>query len=201
MWDCSIAMNKTACGLVLGVLMSGWGVETAMADWKDVLTGPFRGVQYSGARRYVRPIAPQTAPAQPPPAGVVSPTPPPVPGAAAAPAAPAAPTAAADKKKAEAAAVLKRTIEFQTKRAEQGSVTAQYDLGKRYLTGDGLEKSLPQARKWFEAAAKQGHVGAAAKLEEVKKLEAATPAPTRPAAPKNPTEPAAAPAPQAAPAQ
>jgi len=99
----------------------------------------------------------------------VSPTPPPLPGAAPA----ARPEKTAEKKKTEQDAVVKRTIEFQTKRAEQGSATAQFDLGKRYLTGDGLEQNLPAARKWFEAAAKQGHAGAATKLEEVKKLEAA----------------------------
>ncbi|NMD20841.1 MAG: SEL1-like repeat protein, partial [Verrucomicrobia bacterium] len=71
------------------------------------------------------------------------------------------------------AETLKRTIEFQKKRAEQGSAVAQFDLGKRYLTGDGLEKNLQEARKWFEAAAKQGHAGAAARIEEVGKLEAA----------------------------
>jgi TPR repeat protein len=84
----------------------------------------------------------------------------------------AVPAANSEKAKAEKDAVVKRTIEFQTKRAEEGSTTAQFDLAKRYMTGDGLEKNLAEARRWFEAAAKQGHPGAAARLEEVKKLEA-----------------------------
>lgn len=156
--------------------------ETAVAGWRDVLPGrASRHVQYFGARRYTQKIAPQTqppprpatapaAPTKPPPANpaAVSPVPPPLPGAA--------PATDSEKAKEEKDAVLKRTIEFQKKRAEAGSASAQYDLGKRYLTGDGLAQDLDAARKWFEAAAKQDHEGASAKLEELKKIEQAAPA-------------------------
>lgn len=42
--------------------------------------------------------------------------------------------------------------------AEQGNADAQYALGCRYDSGDGVRKNLPDGFRWFEAAAKQGHV-------------------------------------------
>lgn len=68
---------------------------------------------------------------------------------------------------------VRKTVEFQKKRAEDGSTTAQYDLGMRYLTGDGVEKDPETARRWLEAAAKAGHSQAAKKLEELGKKEPA----------------------------
>ena len=179
MWDPGTTMKKPHGLVMLCALVCWSGAEALAAGWKDVLPRHFRGVQYYGARRYVRPIAPQTQPAAPqtPPPAAVAPTPPPLPGSTPSAAPPAVSPQAQEKNKAEKEAALKRTIDFQKKRAEDGSATAQYDLGKRYLTGDGLEKNLPEARKWFEAAAKQGHEAAAARLEEVKKLEAAAAAP------------------------
>jgi TPR repeat protein len=81
----------------------------------------------------------------------------------------AAPTEArkSDEKKAEEA---KRAVAFERQRAEQGKASFQYDLGKRYLTGDGVEKDLEAARKWFSLAASQSYPGAKQKLEEVEKL-------------------------------
>ena len=85
--------------------------------------------------------------------------------------APPAPPVDPEKDRAEKEATLKRTIEFQKMRAEHGSATAQYDLGVRYMNGDGVDKDLPQARKWLEAAAKNGHTWAPKKLEELTQLE------------------------------
>jgi TPR repeat protein len=89
--------------------------------------------------------------------------------------APAAATAAApvdpEKEKAEKAAAVKRTVEFQKKRAEAGSETAQYDLGMRYLNGDGVEQDLTLARKWLKASAEKGHKFAAKKLAELESAE------------------------------
>jgi TPR repeat protein len=76
---------------------------------------------------------------------------------------------AREKTKEEKDAILKKTIAFQQQRALSGSPSAQYDLGLRYHTGDGLEKNAELARKWFEAAAKQGNNRAAQKLEELNK--------------------------------
>lgn len=68
---------------------------------------------------------------------------------------------------AEKEAADKRVLEFQMKRAEVGSPTAQYELGMRYLTGKGVEKNLTEARKWLEAAAKQDNIWAKRKLKEL----------------------------------
>ena len=76
-----------------------------------------------------------------------------------------------EKARAEQEAVLKHTIEFQRARAESGSAQAQYDLGKRHLTGDGVEKNYGEARKWLAMSAQQGNELADAKLEQLNRLE------------------------------
>jgi hypothetical protein len=75
-----------------------------------------------------------------------------------------------DPVKAEAAKADtdKKRLEFQTKKAEAGADYAQYDLGIRYLNGDGVEKNTDTAKKWLEKAAKNGHSGARKKLQELK---------------------------------
>lgn len=40
--------------------------------------------------------------------------------------------------------------------AEQGNPEAQYQLGLKYLTGDGVERSVMQATQWFHTAAEFG---------------------------------------------
>lgn len=67
------------------------------------------------------------------------------------------------------AKILQKTIEFQKKRAEEGAPTAQYDLGMRYLNGDGVEKDSELGQKWLSAAATNGNTQAIRKLEELKK--------------------------------
>ncbi len=62
---------------------------------------------------------------------------------------------------------LKKTIEFEKKNAEKGSAWAQYSLGLRLLTGDGVEKDEEAGRKWLEAAAKNDESRAKKKLEEL----------------------------------
>lgn len=42
-------------------------------------------------------------------------------------------------------------------RANKGSVDAQYELAKLYLSGDGIEKDINLAVKWLNFAAKNGH--------------------------------------------
>ena len=44
--------------------------------------------------------------------------------------------------------------------AEQGNTNAQFDLGIRYLKGEGVSKSLIQAAQWFRTAAESGHIDA-----------------------------------------
>ena len=91
-----------------------------------------------------------------------------------------------EKEKAKNEEVLKHTIEFQKMRAENGSETAQYDLGMRYMNGDGLDKDPVLARKWLSASAKQGNTSAAKKLAELNQTEKADAkeAPAKEAAPK-----------------
>lgn len=62
-----------------------------------------------------------------------------------------------------------------------GNAEAQYRLGLLYLDGHGLARDRARARKWLERAARQGHVGARAKLAEL--TEASGPA-TRIAGPR-----------------
>jgi TPR repeat protein len=123
-------------------------------------------------RRIVNPnntLRTPNAPTPPAPVpSVPAPTPP-----AATPAAPAQPYVAPEKTQEEKDATLRKTIEFQKQRAEAGAPSAQYDLGMRYLTGDGLEKDPALAKKWLTAASTNGNSQASKKLEELKKREAA----------------------------
>ena len=41
--------------------------------------------------------------------------------------------------------------------AEQGDPAMQYSLGALHHNGEGVEKDLEQAARWFRAAAEQGH--------------------------------------------
>lgn len=49
-----------------------------------------------------------------------------------------------------------QAVELYKKAAEGGFALAQYRLGVLYQIGQGVERSLPQARKWFGAAAEAG---------------------------------------------
>ncbi len=108
-------------------------------------------------------------------------TPPPAaPGAAARPAGAAtAPAAVApvpvDPEKVQAGKdeVEQKRIDYQKKRAEEGSDSAQFDLAIRYLTGNGVEKNEATGMKWLEASAKGGNSQATKKLAELKKKEKA----------------------------
>jgi len=87
----------------------------------------------------------------------------------------AAPQRTKEKTEAEKADEQQRIVAFLKLRAEAGKAAFQYDLGLRYLKGDGVEPDLELARKWIGAAAKQGHEQARKKLEELEK----PPPPTR----------------------
>lgn len=62
----------------------------------------------------------------------------------------------------------KKVFEFQKKRAADGSPSAQFDLGMRFLTGDGVEKDEATARSWLKKASAGGNSQAARKLREIK---------------------------------
>lgn len=73
------------------------------------------------------------------------------------------------KTKEQKAELVRKTVEFQKKRAEAGAPTAQYDLAMRYLTGDGVEKDPKLARKWLQTASTNGNNQAVKKLAELDK--------------------------------
>ncbi len=100
-----------------------------------------------------------------------APAPPPRPAAVAPTVAPAAilTNAVPEKTKEQKDEILRKTIEFQKKKAEEGAPTAQYDLGMRYLSGDGVEKDLDLAKKWLNASATNGNSQAVKKLETLNK--------------------------------
>jgi hypothetical protein len=68
--------------------------------------------------------------------------------------------------KAEAAAVLKKRqmqkslLAWQSQQASNGVARSQYQLGLRYLTGDGVESNRLEAIHWIGAAAAQDHAEA-----------------------------------------
>src|SRR4029079_12661476 len=48
----------------------------------------------------------------------------------------------------------KQANDWYQKSAESGNASAQYKLARRYYDSYGLEKNIPQARYWFEKAAR-----------------------------------------------
>jgi TPR repeat protein len=73
------------------------------------------------------------------------------------------------KAKAAKEEAVRKTVEFQKRRADEGSESAQYELGLRYLKGDGVEKDEAAGRKWLELASKNGYGPATKKLDDLNK--------------------------------
>ncbi len=67
--------------------------------------------------------------------------------------------------------VVRKTVEFQKKRADEGSPAAQYDLGMRYIKGDGVERDEEAGLKWLDKSAKNGSNQAVKKLKEFDDLK------------------------------
>jgi TPR repeat protein len=82
-----------------------------------------------------------------------------------------------------------RIINFQRQNAVSGNPSAQYDLGMRYLKGDGVEQDDKQAMEWLKLAAGSGNSRAEKHLEALQKKLA-----------KKATKPDAEPAPASVPA-
>ncbi len=59
----------------------------------------------------------------------------------------------------------RKVLEFQMKRAAQGSPMSQYDLSLRFLEGKGVEKDLDAARMWMRKAADGGNARASSHLQ------------------------------------
>jgi Sel1 repeat len=65
----------------------------------------------------------------------------------------------------------RRVVAFQKQRSEEGFPSAQYELGLRYFTGDGVPIDEPTARKWLRLAADGGSTQAQQKLEKLRATE------------------------------
>jgi hypothetical protein len=59
--------------------------------------------------------------------------------------------------KAKKEETTQKIVEWQKKEAATGSAISQYDLGVRYLKGDGLEKDEQLALHWLKVAATNGN--------------------------------------------
>jgi TPR repeat protein len=52
--------------------------------------------------------------------------------------------------------------------AAKGDAQAQFRLGEMLENGQGVDKNLQDAARWYERSAKQGHKGAADRLRDQK---------------------------------
>ncbi len=124
--------------------------------------------QYS-ARQLTRKIVPQPQQQQP-----IRPNQPVQPAPAAPTSQVARPAVAAqpesERVRANRDEAARKAVEFQKKRAEEGSPQAQYDLGVRYLKGNGVEKNDALGREWLQKSAENGSIHAQRKLDELPKL-------------------------------
>jgi hypothetical protein len=62
-----------------------------------------------------------------------------------------------------------RIINFQRQNAISGNPSSQYDLGMRYVKGDGVEQDDKQALEWLKLSAKSGHGRAKKELAALEK--------------------------------
>jgi TPR repeat protein len=65
----------------------------------------------------------------------------------------------------------KKDLSLLVKEAAAGSAQAQYELGMRYLAGDGVEKNLPKAKAFLELSSAQGNTSAKEQLEKLNAYE------------------------------
>lgn len=68
---------------------------------------------------------------------------------------------------------LSKAVEYYKRSAELGNVEGQYQIGRAYLYGNGVQKNNAQARLWLEKAANNGHQQAIAQVTRIKKEEEA----------------------------
>ena len=54
--------------------------------------------------------------------------------------------------------------------AEGNDKLAQFNVGRMFEKGDGVEKNISEALRWYKAAQKQGVQEATRKIEELQKL-------------------------------
>ncbi len=117
---------------------------------------------------------PQTARAvAPAPAGARPPAVAPAPGSVATPAPVAvpAPVRPVDPERDQ------RILNFQRQNAASGNPSAQYDLGMRYLRGNGVEQDDVQAMEWLKLASQNGDSRAKKELAALQARASSTDAP------------------------
>jgi TPR repeat protein len=51
----------------------------------------------------------------------------------------------------------REAVKYYRKSAEQGNADGQFGYAALLGSGDGVDKNIPEARRWLEAAARQGH--------------------------------------------
>ena len=61
-----------------------------------------------------------------------------------------------------------KATEWFLKSAQQDYMDAQYEMGRRYESGTGVQKSYSEAFSWYSKAAAQGHTGAMTGAKRVK---------------------------------
>lgn len=61
----------------------------------------------------------------------------------------------------------RKVLENQKRLAERGYPSAQFDLGRRYLRGDGVPKDSNTARQWLQKAVQNGSADAAQLLQQL----------------------------------
>jgi len=129
------------------------------------LFAPVLSAQALAPRQYLNRIAPLLPPQPARPAPVAVP-PAGVPAAVA--------TNAPTKPLTERELAAKKGFDADLQKAKTNNATAQYNLGFRYLNGDGVTADDLEGRKWLQAAAKQGHAAASRTLKELGPVPVAT---------------------------
>lgn len=131
--------------------------------------------RYGSARPRAAQASAAAAPAAAPRATVAPGAPAAAPGATAVPAAAPTPVRKADPEREQ------RIINFQRQNAASGNPSAQYDLGMRYVRGNGVDKDEAQAMEWLKLAAQNGDSRAKKELAtlQAKAGAAETPAPAK----------------------
>ena len=73
-----------------------------------------------------------------------------------------------------AASIFCGEFEDTLKKAEQGNALAQFNLGHKYLEGQGVSKNYKFSYAWASLAAAEGHKGATQNRDDIAKLLSTT---------------------------
>ncbi len=148
-------------GSTLGVQAQGITAVTRRTFMGGVIGGGFGAGGVGGGVGGSIGLSPQASaaaaalqPAAPVPPGPAVANPPA--GPAARPIATARPPESPEARAARESAAAAAVLAFQQEQARKGLPSAQLALGRRHLTGDGVERNPTLARVWLEAAERNG---------------------------------------------